>query len=162
MVPDNCQSPDELIKTLVFVDDRLMTQTLCKYIRKLLPRHMKNQVGYYNSNQLQQGKNKFFKAFCEGKIKFLLTTEAIGMVSIFACQNDELLTQLQGADIPDVGRVIQFGVLSSLLVWMQRAGRAGRSPGIQAEAILFVKESVFKKRKMKRKKDNHLRERKLL
>jgi Lhr-like helicase len=35
------------------------------------------------------------------------------------------LTDDQGADIPDIKKVIQFGVPSSLSVWIQRAGRAG-------------------------------------
>jgi superfamily II DNA helicase RecQ len=60
----------------------------------------------------------------------------------------------QGADIPDIEQVIQFGVPSSLSVWIQRAGRAGRSPVINARAILLVEKSMFqwrKKRRMRRR-----------
>lgn len=45
-------------------------------------------------------------------------------------------------DIPDIDMVIQFLVASSLSVWMQRAGRAGRS-GTQAYAIIFIEPTVF-------------------
>ena len=58
----------------------------------------------------------------------------------------------KGADIPDIILVIQFGVPSSLEVWTQRAGQAGRSPGICARAILLVEESMFRLQKKKRKK----------
>ncbi len=38
----------------------------------------------------------------------------------------------------DIEVVIQFGVPCSLSVFKQRIGRAGRSPDIQARAILLV------------------------
>ncbi|KAJ7734959.1 hypothetical protein DFH07DRAFT_754207, partial [Mycena maculata] len=44
-----------------------------------------------------------------------------------------------GADIPDIELIIQFGMPSSLSVWVQRAGRAGRSPELHARAILLAK-----------------------
>lgn len=53
----------------------------------------------------------------------------------------------QGADIPDVEQVIQFGVPTSLSVWIQRAGRAGRSANVHARAILLVEKSMFEKQK---------------
>lgn len=59
----------------------------------------------------------------------------------------------QGADIPDIELVIQFGVPPSLSVWTQRAGRAGRSPELHARAILLVEKSMFQRRK-KRKRSN--------
>lgn len=34
---------------------------------------------------------------------------------------------------------------SSLAVWVQHAGRAGRDPKIQADAILLAEQSMFKK-----------------
>ena len=53
----------------------------------------------------------------------------------------------QGADIPDVEQVIQFGVPTSLSVWIQRAGRAGRSANVHARAIILVERSMFEKQK---------------
>ena len=41
--------------------------------------------------------------------------------------------------------MIQFGLPSSLSTFLQRAGRAGRSESIQAEAIIFVEESAFQR-----------------
>lgn len=56
----------------------------------------------------------------------------------------------QGADIPDVKLVIQFGVPTSLSIWNQRYGRAGRSIDIQASAILLVEKSMFQRKKRKK------------
>lgn len=58
----------------------------------------------------------------------------------------------QGADIPDIEQVIQFGVPPSLTIWMQRAGRAGRSREVNARAILLYEKSVFQHQKKKRPK----------
>ena len=59
----------------------------------------------------------------------------------------------KGADIPDVECVIQFGVPLTMSMWLQGAGRAGRNPSIQAEAIMLIEKSVFEMRKKKSKKD---------
>lgn len=50
---------------------------------------------------------------------------------------------MQGCDIRDVVHVIQYGVPDSLSVWIQRAGRAGRDPNIQARAALIAEKSLF-------------------
>jgi superfamily II DNA/RNA helicase len=60
-----------------------------------------------------------------------------------------LLKPYQGADIPDIELVIQFGVPASLSIFSQRAGRAGRSPHIKAHAVLLVEKSMFKRKKKK-------------
>jgi len=46
-------------------------------------------------------------------------------------------------DIPDIKKVIQFGIPKSLEVWVQQVGRVGRSPEIEAHMILLVEKSMF-------------------
>ena len=41
----------------------------------------------------------------------------------------------------------------SLAIWIQRAGRAGRSPDIQATAILLVQPTVFQEKGKKKRKE---------
>lgn len=53
--------------------------------------------------------------------------------------------KFQGLDIPDITLAVQFGVPMSLSVWLQRAGRAGRSPHVQARAILLVESSALQR-----------------
>jgi len=48
--------------------------------------------------------------------------------------------------------VIQFGIPSSLEVWTQQAGRAGRQPDLQARAVLMAEQSMFQRRKPAKKK----------
>lgn len=54
-------------------------------------------------------------------------------------------------DIPDIELVVQFGVPENLCVWLQRAGRAGRSPAIQARAVMLVEASVVQEVRAKKK-----------
>jgi superfamily II DNA or RNA helicase len=91
------------------------------------------------------------KLFRKGIIKNLIATEAAGMVYTFNFQVLSWLTKkcIQGADIPDIELIIQFGVPVSLSVWSQPAGRAGRSPHIKAQAVLLVERLMFKCKKKK-------------
>ena len=50
-----------------------------------------------------------------------------------------------------IGMVVQFWVLESLAVWVQRAGRAARDPDIEGLAVLLVEKSVYKL--IKKRKD---------
>lgn len=59
---------------------------------------------------------------------------------------------MQGCDIPDIEDIVQYQVPDNLSIWTQRAGRAGRSPNINARAVLLVQPSVFaEKGKLTRK-----------
>lgn len=51
--------------------------------------------------------------------------------------------------------MIQFGLPPSLTVWVQRAGRAGRSKNINARAILLVEKSMFERQRKRRKGNTH-------
>ncbi|KDQ56802.1 hypothetical protein JAAARDRAFT_59046 [Jaapia argillacea MUCL 33604] len=116
LLTDNVTSADDLKKMMVFVNTIELTHTLCRHIRGQLPQQLKKNVAVFHAQMSKRLKARVLRRFCKGKIKILVSTEAAGM----------------GADIPDVEQVIQFGVPSSLSVWLQCAGRAGRSPDIQA------------------------------
>ena len=47
--------------------------------------------------------------------------------------------------------MIQFGVPSSLEVWTQQAGQAGRMPHVQARAVLLAERSMFQRKKAAKK-----------
>jgi len=55
---------------------------------------------------------------------------------------------MQGTDLKNVTLVVQFMVPDTLSVWMQRAGRAGRS-GVPSAAVLLYEPSVIQKIKGK-------------
>ncbi|THH29776.1 hypothetical protein EUX98_g4410 [Antrodiella citrinella] len=120
----------DIPKTLIFANTRNRVQEIWRYIRSKLPPWLVNQVDFMHSLRTTRGKRRVMKRFSGLKrdISILVATEAVGM----------------GADIPDIAQIIQFGAPSSLTIWLQRAGRAGRDPDIYAVAYFLVEKSVFK------------------
>ncbi|KLO05452.1 P-loop containing nucleoside triphosphate hydrolase protein, partial [Schizopora paradoxa] len=134
-----------LVKTIVFANERQLTLAVCQYLRDRLPEAQYDAIDYFNALRTPYAKKKVINAFRQGEIRVMVASDAFSL----------------GNDDPNVGRVVQFGVPDSLTVWHQRAGRAGRSPAIQAEAIMLVQSSVVqtvkqtaKSNAAKRKKDN--------
>ncbi|KAH7924177.1 P-loop containing nucleoside triphosphate hydrolase protein, partial [Leucogyrophana mollusca] len=128
---------DTYDQSLVFFDDINVSMAACQWIRKNSPTDIRHQVAVYHSRRTPAAKRIILRLFKEGKIKMLFTTEAAGM----------------GCDMPHIVQVVQFMVPASLSIWMQRAGRAGRSPIMQARAILLVQPSVFQEKHTKKGKD---------
>ncbi|KAJ6526206.1 P-loop containing nucleoside triphosphate hydrolase protein [Mycena sp. CBHHK59/15] len=133
--PAEVTSPDDVPKTIVFANNVKKTQILSSHLRRRYPQ-ISDSITFLHAHRTAKAKRRIMKEFRKGKIKILVATEAPGM----------------GADIPDIELVIQFGVPSSLSVWTQRAGRAGRSPELQARAILLVERSMFQRRKKRKRK----------
>ncbi|KAK7008277.1 bloom syndrome [Favolaschia claudopus] len=133
--PNDVKSRDDLPKGLIFTNHVKKTQILCRHIRRRYP-HLRGAIDFIHAHRSAKAKRRVMNQFRKGKIKLLISTEATGMVC--------------GADVNDIELIIQFGVPSSLSVWVQRAGRAGRSIGIQARAILLVEKSMFRRQKKRK------------
>ncbi|TEB12867.1 P-loop containing nucleoside triphosphate hydrolase protein [Coprinellus micaceus] len=116
-----------LRKTIVFVNSVASAQKCARFIKAQLPTHLRPYIDVVHA----QRKRRVMKKFKTNDVRVLMVTEATGM----------------GTDIPDIEQVLQLGVPNSLTVWMQRAGRAGRSRDIQARATLLVEPSVFEVKK---------------
>ncbi|KAJ3757147.1 P-loop containing nucleoside triphosphate hydrolase protein [Lentinula raphanica] len=127
----------ELIQTMVFFDDINVSLEALKHLRTHLPPDLRGQIAVYHSRRSSNSKRHVLEEFRLGKLKILLTTEAAGM----------------GCDLPSIHRVVQFMVPKSLAIWLQRAGRAARSPAICGEAFLLVQPTMFQEKKSKEPED---------
>ncbi|KII86510.1 hypothetical protein PLICRDRAFT_114420, partial [Plicaturopsis crispa FD-325 SS-3] len=127
-------SPEDLEQTVVYIDSVASTQHLVREIRSWFPNDFHDAIDCLSSRRTEFAKEDVMERFSKGVVKILVATEAAGM----------------GADIPNITRVIQFGLCKSLSIWTQRAGRAGRSPGVHASVYLLVEESMFHRRKRKK------------
>ncbi|KAJ7260767.1 P-loop containing nucleoside triphosphate hydrolase protein [Mycena rebaudengoi] len=136
--PSTVHSPADLPKTITFTNAIKKTQVICRHLRRLYPNLPRNSIDFLHAHRSAKAKRRIMKQFRKGKIRILVATEAAGM----------------GADIPDIELIIQFGVPSSLSVWIQRAGRAGRSPHIRARAIMLVEVSMFQRVKRRKGANN--------
>ena len=143
---------------MIFVDSTIAVQDLCIQLQKRVPKSMRDKIAFYCTRKGLTAKTLLMRMYTHGKIDILFTTEAAGMVSNLCYSFTALQTNFQGCDIKDIGEVIQYGTPSSLDVWVQRAGRAGRQSDVNAHAILFVEPSIFRKKKKsqaKAKKKSH-------
>ncbi|KAJ7512821.1 P-loop containing nucleoside triphosphate hydrolase protein, partial [Mycena galericulata] len=134
--PSEVHSAKDLPKSAIFCNHVKKTQVLARLLRNRYAHLPRGTIDFLHAHRTAKAKRRVMKDFRRGKIKILVATEAAGM----------------GADIPDIELVIQFGVPASLSIWTQRAGRAGRSPDLQARAILLVEKSMFQRKKKRKKK----------
>ncbi|KAJ7621615.1 P-loop containing nucleoside triphosphate hydrolase protein [Mycena polygramma] len=134
--PETVHSFEDLPKSLLFVNAVKKSHKLCQHVRKIYGGRFDENIAFLHAHRTRRAKRAVMRKFRQGKIRILVATEAAGM----------------GADIPDIELVIQFGFPKSLSVWIQRAGRAGRSPDIQARAILLVEQRAFQRRKRRKRK----------
>ncbi|CAA7271578.1 unnamed protein product [Cyclocybe aegerita] len=130
----NPSTPDDFHKSIVFIDSVQSSHQVLREVRSWYPRHLRKHIDFLHAHRSPKAKRRAMRRFRNGRTRILITTEAAGM----------------GADISDIEQVIQFGVPSSLSVWMQRAGRAGRDPSINACAILLVEKSMFEQQKIRK------------
>ncbi|KAJ7029936.1 P-loop containing nucleoside triphosphate hydrolase protein, partial [Mycena alexandri] len=151
--PADVRSAADLPKAIVFANAVKKTQVLCRTIRRRYCPEVRDAIVFLHSHRTAKSKRRIMKEFRKGKIKILVATEAAGMgCQSFRSPFTKTLKYLpKGADIRDIELIIQFGVPSSLSVWTQRAGRAGRSPELQARAILLVECSMFQRRKKRKR-----------
>ena len=79
----NAKKPDDIVKTIVFVNSRNGTQEVCREVRKLLPRHLRKHVDFLHAVRKDRTKRRIMRRFRNGRIRILIATEAAGMVSAF-------------------------------------------------------------------------------
>ncbi|KAH7917208.1 P-loop containing nucleoside triphosphate hydrolase protein [Leucogyrophana mollusca] len=120
-------------QTLVFGDDINVLMSACRWLRENSPAELRDKIAVYHSRRTARAKKIVLEGFRNATINILFTTEAAGM----------------GCDMPHIEQVVQFMVPASLSIWMQRAGRAGRSIEIRARAILLVQPTVFQEKNPK-------------
>ncbi|KLO06459.1 P-loop containing nucleoside triphosphate hydrolase protein, partial [Schizopora paradoxa] len=130
------EKPEDIPKIAIYIDRCLSTQIVTQRIRSWVPPELHGSIAYFHSHRNDRAKKITLDAFLRGDHRVLIATEAAGM----------------GTDIPDITRVVQFGLPDSLSTWLQRAGRAGRDPNSIAEATLLAEASMFKKQKKRKKK----------
>ncbi|KAH7921723.1 P-loop containing nucleoside triphosphate hydrolase protein, partial [Leucogyrophana mollusca] len=122
LIASGVMSPDDLVKTIIFTNLIPQTHEILRFLHQHMPITCTTYIQNFHALRSSCSKQRVLNDFVHSRVRILIATEAAGM----------------GADIPDIELVIQFCIPSSLEVWAQRAGRAGRSPNIQARAVLLA------------------------
>ncbi|KIO15701.1 hypothetical protein M407DRAFT_48617, partial [Tulasnella calospora MUT 4182] len=129
LIPNSLTPETTLEKTMFFCNSREACHAAERVLLSALPPERHREVEVFHSLRDESTKRRILNEFrkTDSKIRILICTEAAGM----------------GCDIPDVSRVVQYGVPGSLSIWVQRAGRAARDPLLQGLATLIVERSVW-------------------
>jgi superfamily II DNA helicase RecQ len=133
-------------RTIIYVNKKDLARKVCEHLRKLVIPEMRSQIDFIHSGRSPGPQKAVLKRFQEGEVNVLCATEVVGMVRKFISKLDVMRCNHhhQGTDLKNVTLVVQFMVPSSLSVWVQRAGRAGRS-GSPSCAVLLYELSVVKR-----------------
>ena len=97
---NKCESPADIPKTIVFVHNRKSVWSLTTHLLQIAQEEFGSEgdfshlIANYSTILSQEYRDAVFHDFTAGYIRILICTEAVGM----------------GVDIPDVQRVIQWGV----------------------------------------------------
>jgi superfamily II DNA helicase RecQ len=76
-------TPDDIIKSLVFVNKVLPAQLTARAIRGRLPKHLRKYVDYMHAHRTPKARRRAMRRFRQGKTRILIATEAAGMVRLF-------------------------------------------------------------------------------
>ncbi|CDO69447.1 hypothetical protein BN946_scf184817.g7 [Trametes cinnabarina] len=126
-IVEGAQHATDLPRTIVFVNELSKCHAAAHRLRQRVAEPLQSAIGHFHAKRAQSAKEEALEGFRDGRIRVLIATEAAGM----------------GMDIPDIELIVQFGVPENLCVWLQRAGRAGRSPRLQARAVMLAEAAVI-------------------
>ncbi|KAF8438216.1 P-loop containing nucleoside triphosphate hydrolase protein [Kalaharituber pfeilii] len=135
LIPNHLASTLDIPKTIVFVDSKPDVCKVTNFLISKLPAALRNRqdiVMDYSIIHSTERRSQVLDQFREdSEHRILVVTEAAAM----------------GVDIPDVVRVVQWGLTSwvNMLTLWQRLGRMGRDPRIQAVGIIFYTKPLLVK-----------------
>jgi bloom syndrome protein len=118
--PNSVSAKEDFKKTIIFTNSVNATQILCRDVRRHYGPNFRRHIDFLHAHRTAKAKRRVMKLFRQGVIKLLIATEAAGMVRFHTGIHSQLIHGiLQGADIPDIELVIQFGVPASLSIFSQ-------------------------------------------
>ncbi|KAI0707557.1 P-loop containing nucleoside triphosphate hydrolase protein [Cerioporus squamosus] len=134
VIPANISSPADVPKTYIYADNINTGTEITEYLVALLRSRTDTSdadaeaaVRPFNATMSHSYRTDAMEAFRSGSVRILVCTDAAGM----------------GCNISDVDIVVQWKLPLTLSNFVQRAGRAARSPSRIGLAVLLVEPSVY-------------------
>lgn len=125
-LPVAATKPEDFDKTIFYFKTRKMARRACDRLCAYLPLEFRKLLYPFTATNSESYKKEIIDRIIKGTARWVFATKALGM----------------GMDIPDIVRVVIFGV-DDLCDVMQEGGRAGRSSEIKAEMIWIVEPWAF-------------------
>ncbi|TBU29390.1 P-loop containing nucleoside triphosphate hydrolase protein [Dichomitus squalens] len=120
---------EDLPRTILFVNEVWKTHAVAHRLRAVVRGGLRDEIAILHARRTEHSKREIWRRFKNGEVRILVATEAAAM----------------GMDVPDIVLAVQFGVPENLAIWLQWAGRAGRSPSLEATAVMLVERSVLQR-----------------
>jgi ATP-dependent DNA helicase RecQ len=125
------ETAEKIPKTLVFLDNTLRVNEITRFLRQLLPEHLRQDadriIRAYHGPIDAPTKAASYELVKGGIARIVLSTDAFGL----------------GVDVRDVTRVVLWEINSALYIdsLFQRIGRGGRDHSLTALAVAFASET---------------------
>ncbi|EJD45440.1 P-loop containing nucleoside triphosphate hydrolase protein, partial [Auricularia subglabra TFB-10046 SS5] len=129
VIPRNVQAPGDIPATFVYADNKDEGAAIVDHLRELLPEGMQHLglVRPFNASLSHDYRRNALLHFKAGNIRVLVCTDAAGM----------------GCNLPNIEVVVQWKLPKKLSMFVQRAGRAARRPGMTGLAVLLVEPTAY-------------------
>ncbi|EJD36808.1 P-loop containing nucleoside triphosphate hydrolase protein [Auricularia subglabra TFB-10046 SS5] len=129
VIPRNVQAAGDIPATFVYADNKDEGAAIVDHLRELLPEGMRNLglVRPFNASLSHDYRRNALLHFKAGTIRVLVCTDAAGM----------------GCNLPNIEVVVQWKLPKKLSMFVQRAGRAARRPGMAGLAVLLVEPTAY-------------------
>ncbi|KAJ3572855.1 hypothetical protein NP233_g2794 [Leucocoprinus birnbaumii] len=130
VIPRDLENLRDIKKTFIYVDSIDDGLAIRQYLRKCLPKELQmlGVIHPYSAAYSATHRTRVMRLFKAGIVHVLVCTDAAEM----------------GCNIPDIDLVIQWKLPASVSAFVQRAGRAARSPEFSGTAILLAERTVYK------------------
>ncbi|PPQ70400.1 hypothetical protein CVT24_013138, partial [Panaeolus cyanescens] len=121
--------PKDIPSTMLYVDSVAKGPEIIDYLVALLPLHLRDLglVRPFSAGFPLEYRTEVLAQFKNGAIRVLVCTDAAGM----------------GCNLPAVDVVVQWKLPQTLSAFVQRAGRAARSPSQSGLAVLLVERVAY-------------------
>jgi Lhr-like helicase len=121
---------------VIYLNDKRQGRKLVLCLKRALEdAGLEGAVTYHHASASQRHREIVETGFKEGKLRWVVAADSLGM----------------GADIKDIGRVIQLRVGDSAGAALQRLGRAGRDGTTPVEGIILFESAPVKTKDGKEK-----------
>ncbi|KAH9853976.1 P-loop containing nucleoside triphosphate hydrolase protein [Lenzites betulinus] len=139
IIPPSVRHTTDVLKTYIYADNIHVGTQIIDHLRarlistsSLTLEEATAAIRPFNATMSHTYRTESMSQFRAGVIRILVCTDAAGMASLAI-----------GCNIPDVDLVVQWKLPATLSNFIQRAGRAARSPSRTGLAVLLVERSAF-------------------
>ncbi len=83
IIPSNATSPEDIEQTIIYVNGRMTAELIEEFFCNNSPDFPPDFVEFYHWHVHQDEKDRIHECLSNGKLRIIITTDALGMVQYF-------------------------------------------------------------------------------